>query len=307
MKKFFPLNLTCLLLAAILPSLSCSDDKGTENNKDLIQAQYIPMKAMTDQTVIPLATAFVEAGMGRLDGVSAGDLGLGKAAAPDDDSIMIVYHPLSGWWEGYFATQSDPEGDPYTELVVRDSIQFKSISGNNQFEPNDSTDYVHDIPSLQLSIDNDSLNTTLDIFSRNDMIYDDLQSDTATIDGPMSMVLSMGIDTLGKSISSTISATLLFEDLQIPIPETAGAHVCPLSGVITYTLVENLTSQLVSDETINTTWSIRITIVDSETYLVKISAGNIVFDEYQLAPQYICSSDFLTEPLWKAWRQFSKR
>lgn len=286
-------SLLTLMAAALALALliSCSDDKGNNGDGEELQAQYVQMKVMTDQTIIPLATMLLGQGMSRLDGVSEDDYGLGKAAAPESDSIFVTYHFLSGWWEAFYATSSEAGEDPSSELIIRDSLQFRSVTGANQIEPNDSTDFVHDIPSLMLSWASDSANFAYDFFARNDLVYDDLQSDVATIDGPMSVQMHIEIDTLGKQIAGDVQVTLLTEDLRMPI--AVDDDICPLSGVITYTLTENLTSQFVGDETRNTTWSVRITIVDTDTYLIKIWAGNIEFAEYQLAPEDVCSSGFV--------------
>ncbi len=292
------LRAICILIPLLLFA-SCSDDKGT-NGADVTQAQYLQMQAMTNETVVPMATAFLSSGMARLDGVSPDDYGLGKAAVPESDSVMVVYHPLSGWWEAYFYTESDAGEDPFYQVTLRDSIQFKSVSGNNQIAPNDSTDYVHDIPRASIVVESDSLNTSLAVTARNDIVYDNLQSEVANIDGPMSLHIEMEIDTLGKNIMGAVTATLLTSDLEIPIPVTDEEEVCPLSGVITYTLEENISSQFVSDETRNTVWSVRITIVDAQTYLIKISAGSIEFDEYQLDSEYVCDNSLLNGAVGKA-------
>ncbi len=271
------------LFAAIL--VSCSDDK-VNNAVDVTEAQYKQMQTLTDSTLIPVALGLLTSGMSALDGVSASDYGLGKAATPDGDSAFIVYHPLSGWWEAYVSLSSEAETVPYYELVVRDSVQFKSIDGSNQIGPNNSTDFVHEIP--RVSAFTNSEETTISVDARNNVIYDNLQSDVANINGEVRCQIAIQLDTLGETIAGTVTATLEADDLEIPIPNSDDDDVCPLSGVLTYTIVENFTSQFVSHEVRNTTWSIRLTIVDPDTYLVKITAGEIEFDEYQLDQEHVC-------------------
>lgn len=265
--------------------VSCSEDK-VNNAVDVTEAQYKQMQTLTDSTLVPVALGLLTSGLGTLDGVSAGDYSLGKAATPDGDSAFIVYHPISGWWEAYFSLSSDAEAIPYYELVVRDSVQFKSTDGSNQFAPNDSTDFVHEIPRVSAYADSEE--TTISIDARNDVTYDNLQSEIASINGEVRCQISIQLDTLGETIAGTVTSTLEADSLEIPIPNSDDEEVCPLSGVLTFTIVENFTSQFVSDETWNTTWSVRLTIVDPETYLIKITAGEIEFDEYQLAQEHVC-------------------
>ena len=285
MNKLLKAALIICLTTSSLVFVSCSDDSVT-NPVDITQAQYKQMQTLTDSTLIPVAIGLLASGMNTLNGVSVNDYGLHKSAAPEGDSAFIIYHPLTGWWEAYLSLTSAAEAVPYYELVVRDSVQFRSVSGNNQFAPNDSTDYVHEIPRVYAFADSEDTEITID--ARNDVVYDNLQSDIAAIDGEVKCRIDIQLDTLGRTIAGTVTSTLEAAELEIPIPTSDDEDVCPLSGVITYTLVENFTSQFVSDEVRNTTWSIRLTIVDPETYLVKISAGEIEFDEYQLDQKHVC-------------------
>ncbi len=270
-----------LCIAAAL--CGCGDDKAAnETNQPVTTEQLARVRTMNDSTIIPLLNSLLAGGMDFVDSVDAGDFGfdLGKMAAPEHDSTWLTYHVLSGWWEGYLETEGIDEDDSVAyHLVVRDSLQFRSNGGQPQFVPDANTDYLRNIGRLRangVAPDGDEL--TIDW--RSDMIYDDLLDDTITIDGPITLAIDVKFDTLGQTIEGQWLFALDVESFQVPKPINEDDLVCPLAGVVTYSVRENLSSQFVTGEATFVTWSVEIVVLDESHFDVTITAGAIEFETY---------------------------
>ncbi len=263
---------------------SCSDkEKITVPGPDM-EAQYLQVQEL-NESIVPLTSYLLTSGLNRTDGVEDGDYGydleLGKAAAPQTDSVFVVYHALSGWWEGYFATQSLESSRPYYDVNWRDSIQFKNTSAENQFLPDESTDFVHGIARVGIEhISEDDVPT--EFGWRSDVRYDNLTAETIVVDGEIRLEVSTTIDTLGKTIEGTAIVVLETDDLAIAKPISESGSACAVSGSVSYSLTENVSSQFIGDQIVFTTWSVEVTVLDQQTYRVKVRAGNIEFDEYEM-------------------------
>jgi hypothetical protein len=271
--------------ASLMFVSSCSEkEKVTVPGPDM-EEQYLQVQEL-NESIVPLASYLLTSGLNRTDGVEDGDYGydleLGKAASPDHDSVFVVYHALSGWWEGFFSTHSSHEELPFYDVHWRDSIQFRSTTGATQFLPDETTDFVHGIARVEIEhISEDEIPT--DFGWRSDVRYDDLTEETIVVDGEIRLEVSTTIDTLGKTIEGTAIVVLETDDLAIAKPISEAGTACAVSGSVTYSLTENVSSQFIGDQVVFTTWSVDVTVLDQQTYRVKVRAGNIEFDEYEMS------------------------
>ncbi len=282
--RFRPLVAIIAAVASLAIISSCSEkEKITVPDPDLDE-QYLQVQEL-NESIVPLASYLLTSGLNRTDGVEDGDYGydleLGKAATPDHDSVFVIYHALSGWWEGFFSTHSEHGVLPFHDVHWRDSIQFKNTSGATQFLPDETTDFVHGIARVDIEhISEDEIPT--DFGWRSDVRYDNLTDQTIIVDGEIRLEVSTAIDTLGKIIEGTAIVVLETDDLAIAKPVAESGTACAVSGSVSYSLTENVSSQFIGDQVVFTTWSVEVTVLDQQTYRVKVRAGNIEFDEYEM-------------------------
>jgi hypothetical protein len=285
--------------AAVLLIGSCGDsDKSTGSVGDINDPKYVMVQDIIDSIMIPLATGFVTSGIEKSDGLDSTDYGagdlLGKSAATFGDSVNIMYYPLTGWWVSYLHTIDTTEAGIGT-LTMRDSLQFRDVRGRVQMLPSDSTDFFTDIVRLNpLELVDDT--TSVSIYTRSAMTYDNLQSEVLTVDGVFNLTLSgVGlkyIDTTGGLVDGRIAVDFVIDQVTVPKPEE-GETACPSGGVLTFTVTENLTTQIGGGTPQDIVWSVRITMVDENTYRVKVKLGALEFDEYTILDP--CERTFVLE------------
>lgn len=267
---------------------SCGDsDKSTGTTGDNNDPRYLLMRGMVDSVIIPIANGFVSDGVEKGDGLDSSDLGadnyLGKRAAVQDDSMSIIYYPFTGWWVAYLSLTEESDGKR-SSLILRDSLQFKNAQGHIQIIPNDSTDFFTDIVRLH-PLEYSDNTTTVSVFTRSYLTFDNLQSAVLTVNGVFNLTLFgiglEGIDTTGELVDGRVAVDYVIDDLTVPVPEE-GETACPTSGVLTFTATENFSSQLGGGPAQDITWSVRITIDDEATYRVQITLGSTTYPEYTI-------------------------
>lgn len=288
MKTIVPFVTALLLVVSALLVNSCGDsDKTTGTIGDNNDPQYLKVQEMVDSVMIPIASGFVTSGMAKEDGLDSSDFDsgdlLGKRVATQNDSASIVYHPLSGWWVAYLhLSESTADGD--ATLTLRDSLQYRDTQGRVQMIPGDSTDFFTDIVRLNPLEFSDSV-TSISVFTRSAMTFADLQSSIVTVAGVFHLTLNgtglTSIDTTGGLVNGRVAADYVIDEVTIPKP-SEGETACPTSGVLTFTVTENLTTQIGGGAAEDIVWSVRITIVDESTYRVKVTLGAMQFEEYTI-------------------------
>jgi hypothetical protein len=242
----------CMLMAGAMTvfAVGCGDDdKGNNSTGDL-----------TEEEQYQLASSLMMASPGLMlqnfgsqywDGVDPEDFtfnffGLGKAVPPglgkrlppalarpmqlEADTVIYVF--ANGWWKFHveYSLDDDTSGFEVT-VLVDDSIQFLTGTSTPQITPNELTEtFVHQGElTLQVSIDGDSVATSVGIGGENDFTVTGLNEANVVVNGSTDASIDFALDT--DSVEADIHAGF-FGDVDNVITANEPSS-CPESGNFT--------------------------------------------------------------------------
>jgi hypothetical protein len=271
----FALAVSTLLL------VGCGDDSSTDSGSnsqlgDPNDPEFQAIQANIE-SMVGLGAELIDFGTARVDGFDSTDffeLNLGKRSAVTDTSITVLYSP-DGWWIATFAASEYSDGFTMN-IEVYDSLRYQNLSGVAQMIPDETTNSFAERTRVEFAVDGDS--AEVDMLSYAGLEFTNLQSPVVDVNGDIS--LAMSGEFVGDSVSGNLYMSISYTLVDVSVP--VSGESCPTGGVISFSVTENLTSLLLGEGTASITWSARVTVVDQNTYRVKVDMGDTSWAEYTL-------------------------